>query len=173
MWFKVLAGAAFVGAVGLGVAGAFVPAQREELLIVGGVLVVVGAFLYFLVRSIERQFANFPGATMIHGDFMRDSVNRMNATTEFLRQQTVSQALQMSGRDAKAHVLAVRDTHQMVNFDPILEFDLVVSDGEREPYRMTCRLIVSKLAVGRIAVGQTYAARVDPENTARIHVAWF
>ena len=172
-WSKILGGVLLVVVgIGLGVAGVFVPERRIELLITGGVLALVGAFNYFLFRYLGPIMKDFPGGKMSRGDMMKDGVKRMNAMAELLRQQTASQALQMKGRDAKAEVLAVRDTGQLVNFDPILEIDLVVSDGERKPYRMTCRQVVSKLALGRIATGQTFPARVDPENVDRIYVAW-
>ncbi|MHB9112767.1 MAG: hypothetical protein ACYC4D_09120 [Thermoleophilia bacterium] len=81
--------------------------------------------------------------------------------------------LREHGIKARAEVLAMRDTGQLINFDPIVEFDLRIEPGEGELYQVGgYRQVVSRIILPRITIGGNYAAFTDPEDPNSLYINW-
>jgi len=157
---------------------------------------MIGATSCFLAAAIDLWFYRFfaptirdlpkpPGmekedmttlrGSMHVGRAMRQQgLRKMESATATLKEMNRSNRLQQQGKKVKAEVLAIRDTGQLVNFDPILEFDLRIHpDGDGELYHVGgYRQIVSKIVYPRIDIGGRYTAFVDPEDPNSLFINW-
>jgi hypothetical protein len=158
--------------VGFGVAAFFVPEGRPTFIILCPVMLATGGFILWIGRWVNNLTKGFPQAKGF-GPSMRDAADKMAGAAAMLEQQTRADRLRMTGKDAKAQVLAMRDTGMLINHDPVIEFDLLVTLDERPPYPlMGFRQLVSKLMVGRIVPGQSYPAKVDLDDPQQILLSW-
>lgn len=66
------------------------------------------------------------------------------------------------GRLATATITAFRDTGLTVDDDPTVELDLSVSVDGAEPYAVTHRQTISRIALPSLQPGATVPVRVDP-----------
>lgn len=84
------------------------------------------------------------------------------------RQQADAQRLMATGLIAQATVRAVRDTGMTINQNPQVEFDLLVSFDNHEPYEVTHRQVVSRLVLANFQPGASIPVRVDPADPSRV-----
>lgn len=96
---------------------------------------------------------------------MEDAADRLEDTTEAIKEANRANELRESGRKVKAEVLAMRDTQHLVNFDPVVEFDLRIHPEDDDLYHVSGhRQLISKVVMPQIAIGGTYDAFVDNED---------
>lgn len=99
-------------------------------------------------------------------------VRRLEAMTDLQAEQARAQRLLAHGVTGTAVVTGVRDTGVTVALHPQLEFDLRVTlDGRDEPYPVTHRQVVSRLAAATMGVGTTVPVRVDPDDPGALLIA--
>jgi hypothetical protein len=81
----------------------------------------------------------------------------MGLSTKYgaLYQQAAAMQLATTGEDARAQVVAARDTGTQINLRPVLEIDLLVMRDGQPPYPATVRQMVAHAQLGLIAVGST------------------
>ena len=75
------------------------------------------------------------------------------------------------GRRGHAMVMAVRDTGSTVGENPVTELDLCVALAGQDPYRVTHRQPIAKVAAGSLWPGAKVPVRVDPSNPRNVLVA--
>jgi hypothetical protein len=75
------------------------------------------------------------------------------------------------GRRGHAMVMAVRDTGKTVGENPETELDLCVALAGQEPYRVTHRQVIARIAVGSLWPGAKVPIRVDPSDPHNVLVA--
>ena len=99
---------------------------------------------------------------------MADGMARMQAANQMLAQQTASVQLATTGEPATAQVIAARDTGTQLNFQPVLEIDLLVTREGQPPYPVTVQQMVANAQLGLFAPGSTLAVKVDPANPTTV-----
>jgi hypothetical protein len=184
---KISAYLCFIAGVALGVLAVVVPEAMVGLIIGSVACFVAGAVDLWLFNFFVPTMRNIPkppgmedeDLTTIRGSMrmgraMREqSIDKMQSATATLQEMNRSNRLREQGNRAKAEVLAIRDTQQLVNFDPILEFDLRVQPEQGELYHIGgYRQVVSKIVYPQIAVGGSYNAFVDPEDPNSLFISW-
>jgi hypothetical protein len=75
------------------------------------------------------------------------------------------------GRRGHATVVAVRDTGVTVDDNPQTELDLQVAVAGLEPYDVTHRQVISRIAIASFWPGAKVPIRVDPQNPLNVLVA--
>jgi len=75
------------------------------------------------------------------------------------------------GMRGHAMVLSVRDTGESIDENPERELELCVALSGQEPYRVTHRQVIAKVAAGSLWPGAKVPIRVDPSNPNNVIVA--
>lgn len=123
------------------------------------------------MRDLQKQ-SNEISKDWDPGQQMKDGMAQMAAANDMMAQQTQAANLALSGIDAKASILAVRQTGAMVNFQPSMEIDLNVFPEGLPPYPVTVSQVVEQIYLGKAVVGQSIAVKVDPENPQTVWIDW-
>ncbi|MEA2438629.1 MAG: hypothetical protein QOH76_53 [Thermoleophilaceae bacterium] len=90
---------------------------------------------------------------------------------DFAKQAQEARRLLQVGRKGLATVVAVRDTGLMVDDNPQAELDLQVAVAGLEPYDVTHRQVISRIAIGSFWPGAKVPVRVDPQDPQKVLVA--
>ena len=90
---------------------------------------------------------------------------------DMARQAQEARRLLQVGRVGQATVVAVRDTGVMVDENPQAELDLQVAVAGVEPYFLTHRQVISKVAIASFWPGAKVPIRVDPHDPLKVLVA--
>ena len=90
---------------------------------------------------------------------------------DFAKQAQEARRLLQVGRKGLATVVAVRDTGVMVDENPQAELDLQVAVSGLEPYVVTHRQVISRVAIGSFWPGAKVPIRVDPQDPQNVLVA--
>ena len=69
-------------------------------------------------------------------------------------------------------IQAKRETGTYINEQPRIEFDLLVEPDGLPPYSVTKKATVPPTAIGDIAVGGGFRAKVDPAKPTRMEIDW-
>lgn len=157
-------------------------------LVLGGIACfAAGAFDLWLYNYLAPTMRNLPkpagmenedinslrGSMKMGRTLRQEGISKMEGATITLKEINRANHLREHGMKARAEVLAMRDTAQLINFDPILEFDLRVDPVEGEPYHVAGhRQVVSKLVMPRITIGSSYTAFVDQEDPHSLFINW-
>jgi hypothetical protein len=75
------------------------------------------------------------------------------------------------GRRGHAMVMSVRDTGVSVDDNPETELELCVTLTGTDPYKVTHRQVISRIAIGSLRAGSKVPVRVDPQNPLKVLVA--
>jgi hypothetical protein len=75
------------------------------------------------------------------------------------------------GRRGLATVMAVRDTGVKVDDNPEAELDLQVAVDGADPYEVTHRQVISRVAIDSFWPGARVPVRVDPQDPRNVLVA--
>jgi hypothetical protein len=176
----------FAAGVVLVVLAFVIPTAMVGLLVGAVALFVAGGvdlwfYKYFtpVMRNMPKP-VGFEGdpttlrGTMKMGSAMRqEGIAKMESATATLKEMNRSNRLRERGLKAQAEVLAIRDTGQLINFDPILEFDLRITPEEGELYHVAgYRQVVSKIIMPRTDIGGSYPAFVDREDQNSLFINW-
>lgn len=90
---------------------------------------------------------------------------------DMARQVQEAQRLLQVGRVGHATVVAVRGTGVMVNDNPQAELDLHVAVAGLDPYLVTHRQVISRVAISSFQPGARVPIRVDPRDQHNVLVA--
>src|SRR3954454_5342046 len=91
---------------------------------------------------------------------------------DFAKQAEEARRLLQVGQRGLAMVVAVRPTGESIDENPQAELDLSVALDGREPYKVTHRQVISRVAIGGVATGAKVPVRVDPSDAAKLLVAY-
>ncbi|MHB8792014.1 MAG: hypothetical protein ACYC6O_01550 [Thermoleophilia bacterium] len=121
----------------------------------------------------DEDITSLRGSMRMNKAMRREGIDKMESATANLKEMNRSNHLREHGMKARAEVLAMRDSGQMINFDPIVEFDLRIEPGEGESYQVEgYRQVVSKIILPRITTGGSYAAFTDPDEPNSLYINW-
>jgi hypothetical protein len=99
---------------------------------------------------------------------MADAQSKMAAAQEMMAQQTRMMNLAATGTDASATIIGARQTTQMINFEPVIEFDLHLMVDGGAPYPLTVSQPVPQLYLAKAQAGATLKAKVDPADPSTV-----
>lgn len=74
------------------------------------------------------------------------------------------------GRPATATITAIRDAGATIDDHPTVELDLAVSLDGAEPYAVTHRQTISRIALPSLRPGATVPVRVDPADRTSLTI---
>ncbi|MBI4951838.1 MAG: hypothetical protein HY908_07370 [Myxococcales bacterium] len=80
--------------------------------------------------------------------------------------------LRETGLPGRAQLLSVEGTGVLVNGQPMLAFELVVTVAGQAPYPIRHREVIPALALSRLAPGSSVAVKVDPKDPSRLMIDW-
>jgi hypothetical protein len=90
---------------------------------------------------------------------------------DLAKQAEESRRLLQVGRRGLAMVMSVRPTGESVDDNPQAELELSVAVDGREPYKVTHRQVISRVAIGGFLPGAKVPVRVDPRDPTKLLVA--
>jgi hypothetical protein len=102
----------------------------------------------------------------------RNGLQMMQNANAQLAQQNATAHLAMTGTPGSAMILNVRDTGTRINFEAMVELDLLVTVGTQPPYPVTLRSVVPVIGQGRLTPGNVVAVRVDQTQPQLAVVMW-
>lgn len=77
-----------------------------------------------------------------------------------------------NGVDATATITAARQTGAMMNFNPVVELDLLVMMPSGVPMPVTRQETVAQLHLARCQPGATLKVKVEPTNPQGLWIDW-
>jgi hypothetical protein len=104
------------------------------------------------------------------GAQLADAQAAMAQAGDVMAQQTATANLAMNGIDATATVAALRQGAGMVNYQPIVEFDLTVMSPGSPPYPVTVSQVVPQVHLPLAQPGATVNVKVDPNDRNAVWV---
>jgi hypothetical protein len=123
------------------------------------------------MRDLAKQ-ANEISASTDVGAQLADAQTRMADVNQMMADQTAAANSAVSGVDAKAVIVEVRQAAAMVNFQPMIELDLTVLPEGLPPYPVTIKQVSSMVHLAQVRAGATVYVKVDPNNPATVWVDW-
>ena len=153
------------------IAGVLVPAAILGL-IGGGVSLILVGVLFVWMHGFMKD-VKMPGGS-IAGGFHQAAEGAAQAN-QFLKGMAskgeTASALSTNGVDATATINKVTDTGATMNFNPVVELELMVfpKDG-RPPYPVTTRETVPRMSMALVTVGKQVPCRVDATDQSKILV---
>jgi hypothetical protein len=141
----------------------FVSIPAAIVLIITGIIVfAVSKFTYNMVKDLPKP------------PTLKESTARISSAADMMKQMNKMNRLSASGIPVRVKVLSFKDTGQLVNYDPVIEFQLeVLKEHKYDNYYINShKQIVSKILTGRIETGKEYYAKVDPEDRNSIIVTF-
>jgi hypothetical protein len=127
------------------------------------------------IRNLQKQAEAMtpPEHRGITGGFraMRDGVAQANGMLANMQAEgQKAQHLMANGRPASATITAIRDTGMTINDNPTVELDLAVAVDGAEPYAVTHRQTISRIAIASFQPGATVPVRVDPADRSSLMI---
>ena len=104
---------------------------------------------------------------------LRDSVSQGKEMMGVAQEQlALAQQLQLqanpNARSGRAVINAIRDTGMTINDDPVVEFQLNVTDADGSVYAVLHQQIISRLRVPAVQPGAEVAVRIDPADRNKV-----
>lgn len=96
----------------------------------------------------------------------------MASAQAMMAQQTAGANLAATGLDAIATINGVRQGGGMVNYQPILELDLLVIAPGRPPVPVSVSQVVEQIFLAKAQVGGRVVVKVDPANPQQVWINW-
>ncbi|WP_445150465.1 hypothetical protein [Baekduia sp. Peel2402] len=127
------------------------------------------------IKNLQKQAEAMtpPEHRGVMGGFrqMRDGVAQANEMLGSMQAEgQKAQHLMANGQVASATITAVRDTGMTINDNPTVELDLAVSLNGTEPYAVTHRQTISRIAIPSFQPGATVPVRVDPSDRTSLMI---
>lgn len=100
---------------------------------------------------------------------------QMSAVSAMLAQandQVADGRLETEGFDTVAIVTGARQTNALMNHNPMVELDLLVTMPSGVPVPVRRTQVVPLLHLSRVQVGSRLAVRVDPNDPSTLRIAW-
>lgn len=127
--------------------------------------------LFKSVRDLQKQ-ANEINKHWDPGAQLEQAQAQMAAAQQVMAQQTAAASAAATGVDATATILAVRQGAGMVNFQPMIAVDLMVSRDGAPPYPVTVEQVIAQTHLARAQAGTSVHVKVDPANPASVWIDW-
>jgi len=157
------------GGIIIGILPYIVPSIKFESLPTAITLFITGIIVFAISKFTGNMLIGLPKPPT-----MKESVERISAGAEFLKQYNKMNKLSSTGIPAKVKVLGFKDTGQLVNFDSVIEFQLeVIKEHKYDNYFINShKQIVSKILINRIETGKEFYAKIDPEDKNNVMITF-
>jgi hypothetical protein len=96
-----------------------------------------------------------------------DPAAQMRSATASMQQMTAQQRLRSAGLAAPAKVVALRDTGTMVNYQPVVEVDVLVTPDGSVPWPATA-VNMGHAQLAGLAPGVSVVIRYDPADPSTV-----
>jgi hypothetical protein len=123
------------------------------------------------VRDLQKQ-SNEINKNWDVGAQLEDAQARMQDAQEMMAQQTAAANAATTGVEATATIVAVRQGHGMVNFQPMIEVDLTVLPDGLPPYPVTVKQVIPQVQLAQAQPGAGVHVKVDSNNPASVWIDW-
>ena len=120
------------------------------------------------VRQLQKQ-AKEIDKTFDPGAQMADAKTKMASAMDMMQEQTKAANLAATGVDATATVSAIRQTGQMINFQPVCELDLMIM-GDGPPRPVTVSQVVQQVQIPMLQPGKTLHVKLDPNDPKAVWI---
>ena len=127
--------------------------------------------LFKNMRDLTKQ-AQVLQENMDVGAQLENAQSQMAAANEMMAQQTAAANAAVTGVDATAMIVEVRQGAAMINFQPIVEVDLTVMPAGLPPYPVTVKQVASMVQLPQVRAGATVHVKVDPNNPSTVWIDW-
>lgn len=117
-------------------------------------------------KKLNSGFAGFATKAFIGKDKLQQVNQGIAMGQEAVEMQKANMDLNQFGIPATAKVKSIKDTGQLVNFDPLVIMQLEVIPQIGVPYQITTKTIVSKIAIPR--VDDTINIKYSPTDPTKI-----
>lgn len=115
-------------------------------------------------KAINSGVSGFLTKTFMGKDF----VDQTNASLNMAKNYTDTSNLNQTGMGASADVLSIADTGALINFNPVVKMELMVTPQFGPAFKATVETAVSKIAIPR--VGDKINIKYNPANTSQVLV---
>lgn len=106
------------------------------------------------------------------GAQLENAQAQMQTAQEAMAQQTAAANAALTGVDATATIVAVRQGHGMVNYQPMLEIDLTVVPAGGLPYPVTVTQVTPQIHLAQAQPGASVHVKVAPDDPASVWIDW-
>jgi len=127
--------------------------------------------LFKNMRDLTKQAQELQ-ENMDVGAQLENAQSQMAAANEMMAQQTAAANAAVTGVDATAMIVEVRQGAAMINFQPIVEVDLTVMPAGLPPYPVTVKQVASMVQLPQVRAGATVHVKVDPNNPSTVWIDW-
>lgn len=93
-------------------------------------------------------------------------------TAQMSQQAQTTQAVAADGLAGTASVLSATQTGALVNFNPTVQLELLVTVPEQPPYPVTLQTVVPQLHLARVQPGATIAVNVARADRQQVLIDW-
>lgn len=93
-------------------------------------------------------------------------------TAQMSQQAQTTQAVAADGLLGTASVLSATQTGALVNFNPAVQLELLVTVPDHAPYPVTLQTVVPQLHLARIQPGATIAVNVARTDRQQVLIDW-
>ena len=111
---------------------------------------------------VQDQLANAQASMANANAMMANMAQASTAATQALT----------NGVDATATITAARQTGTQMNFNPVIELDLLVMMPSGVPMPVTRQETVAQLHLARCQVGANLRVKVEPNNPNSLWIDW-
>jgi hypothetical protein len=126
--------------------------------------------LFKEMRNFQKQADAMTGGAKRPS--LTGALRDANATMGDLQaQQQKAYRLNAEGIPGTGTIVAVRDTGMTINDNPELELDIAVSVGGRDPYQVTHRQVIARIAMAGFQPGAEVPLKVDPADASSVLIA--
>jgi hypothetical protein len=109
-------------------------------------------------------------------DRMADASARMAEANQFMQAQaaatTAATSAMVNGDPGTAQVVSVQQTAANINFEPVLNIELLVMQAGRPPRPVTIQTPVPQVCLPRVQPGASLSVNVDRTNAANVVIVW-
>lgn len=123
-------------------------------------------------RQLSKQTKEIRKNAPPVGERLAMMGDRMAEAQEMMAAQTQAANLAATGITATATINAVRQGSSMINFQPVVELDLVVLAPGRPPIPVTLSQVVPQVYLTKAQPGSQVAVKVDPTDANTVWIDW-
>jgi hypothetical protein len=122
------------------------------------------------MKKMADEMTDSMGGRPTLRETVRDGKQMMGVAQQQLAQAQQMQALMNDpgARMGTALINAIRDTGMTINEDPVIEFQMNVTDADGSVYAVLHQQMVSRLRVPAMQPGATVQVRIDPADRSKV-----
>jgi hypothetical protein len=119
-------------------------------------------------KSLNSGMTGFMTKAFMGKEFVNKINGVMDMGQDAMAGQMERLKLIQTGLDGTADILSVQDTGGTINDNPVVSIHMTVSPASGEPYEVSLKTMVSRIAVPR--VGDKVKIKYSPENPQQVAI---